>query len=42
MDIGTLATRSRLPVAEVSALLTALELDGQVAPVAGGLWQRRH
>ena len=42
MDIDTIAARSRYPVAEVSALLTALELDGQVAPVAGGRWQRRH
>jgi DNA processing protein len=40
-DVDTLATRSKLSAAEVSAALTALELDGLVAPIAGGLWQRR-
>jgi DNA processing protein len=40
-DIDTLAARTALSVANVVALLTALELDGRVAPLAGGRWQRR-
>ncbi len=39
-DIDTLATRAALPVHEVSAALTGLELEGAVAPLPGGLWQR--
>jgi DNA processing protein len=39
-DIDLLAARSGLSAAEVSAVLTALEIDGRVAPLAGGLWQR--
>jgi DNA processing protein len=40
--VDTLAMRCGLAAAAVSASLTALELDGRVAAVAGGLWQRRH
>ena len=39
-DIDTLAGRAGLPVHEVSAALIQLELDGAVASLAGGLWQR--
>jgi len=39
-DIDTLAGRAGLPVHEVSATLTQLELEGAVASMAGGLWQR--
>ena len=39
-DIDTLAGRAGLPVHEVSAGLTELELSGAVAGLPGGLWQR--
>ncbi len=39
-DIDTLAGRAGLPVHEVSAALIQLELEGAVASLAGGLWQR--
>lgn len=39
-DIDTLAGRAGLPVHEVSAGLIELELDGTVAALPGGLWQR--
>lgn len=39
-DVDTLAGRAGLPVHEVSAALLQLELDGAVASLAGGLWQR--
>ncbi len=39
-DIDTLAGRAGLPVHEISAALIQLELDGAVASLAGGLWQR--
>jgi DNA processing protein len=39
-DVDTLAARSRLAAAEVSALLTQLELAGVVAMLPGGLAQR--
>jgi DNA processing protein len=39
-DIDTLAGRAGLPVHEVSAALTVLEIEGVVAPLPGGLWQR--
>lgn len=41
-DRDTLAARSGLTAAEVSVLLTQLELDGAVAALAGGLIQRIH
>lgn len=40
LDIDTLAGRTGLPVHEVSAALTQLELESSVASLAGGLWQR--
>lgn len=39
-DPDTLAERSGLAAAEVAALLTQLELDGLVAALPGGLYQR--
>ena len=39
-DIDTLAGRAGLPVHEISATLIQLELEGAVASLAGGLWQR--
>jgi DNA processing protein len=39
-DIDTLAGRAGLPVHEVSAALVQLELEGTVAGLPGGLWQR--
>jgi DNA processing protein len=39
-DIDTLASRAGLPVHEVSSALTQLELEGVVALLPGGLWQR--
>jgi DNA processing protein len=39
-DVDTLAIRTALSIAATVAALTALELDRQVAPLPGGLWQR--
>ncbi len=39
-DIDTLAGRAGLPVHDISAALIQLELQGSVASLAGGLWQR--
>lgn len=39
-DIDTLSGRAGLPVHEVSAALIQLQLDGAVAGLPGGLWQR--
>jgi len=39
-DVDTLASRCGLGAAAVMATLTALELDGRVAAVPGGAWQR--
>lgn len=39
-DIDTLSARSGLPGSEVTALLTQLELDGRVAALPGGRYQR--
>ena len=41
-DLDTLAARSEMPVAEIGALLTQLELDGLIATLPGGLVQRLH
>jgi len=41
-DLDTLVARSALPVSEIGALLTQLELDGLVATLPGGLIQRLH
>ena len=40
VDIDTLMERTGLPADEVQAALTALELDGFIAPLPGGRWQR--
>lgn len=40
LDVDTLALRSGLEAATVTAALTGLEIDGHVALVPGGLWQR--
>ncbi len=40
MDIDSIARRSGLSVTEVATALLKLELAGQVAAVAGGLYQR--
>jgi DNA processing protein len=39
-DLGTLATRCGFTAADTAALLTKLELDGNVAMLPGGLYQR--
>jgi DNA processing protein len=39
-DVDTLGVRCGLPAAVVMATLTALELDGRVAAIPGGNWQR--
>lgn len=39
-DVDTLAGRAGMPVQEVSAALVQLELQGEVANLPGGLWQR--
>ena len=39
-DLDTLAARSGLAVAELSARLTQLEIDGHIAGLPGGLYQR--
>ncbi|MFA6120538.1 MAG: DNA-processing protein DprA [Sideroxydans sp.] len=40
IDIETLAQRSGLTISELSAILLQLELDGAVATLPGGLYQR--
>jgi DNA processing protein len=40
VDIETLSQRSGLTIAELSAILLQLELDGAVATLPGGLYQR--
>ena len=40
IDINTLCQRSGLPIDTLSASLLQLELDGIVAPLPGGLYQR--
>jgi DNA processing protein len=40
VDIETLAQRSGLTISELSAILLQLELDGAVATLPGGLYQR--
>jgi DNA processing protein len=40
-DVDTLSSRTGLAAAAIAALLPRLELDGFVAPVPGGRWQRR-
>jgi DNA processing protein len=40
VDLNTLSARSGLTVSELSAMLLALELDGRVHALPGGLYQR--
>ncbi|MEQ1555633.1 MAG: DNA-protecting protein DprA, partial [Gallionella sp.] len=40
VDIETLSRRSGLTVAELSAMLLTLELEGMVCTLPGGLYQR--
>lgn len=40
VDVETLAQRSNLTIAELSAILLQLELDGHIATLPGGLYQR--
>jgi DNA processing protein len=42
VDLDTLARRAGLTMAELSAMLLTLELDGRVAVLPGGLYQRIH
>jgi DNA processing protein len=42
MDLDKLVQRTGLPAQAIAAQLTALEIDGVVAPLPGGKWQRRH
>jgi DNA processing protein len=39
-DVDTLAARSGLAAAEVAALITRFELDGRIAALPGGRYQR--
>jgi DNA processing protein len=40
VDLDTLLTRSSLTMAELSAMLLSLELDGRISVRPGGLYQR--
>jgi len=40
VDLDTLSTRSGLTVAELSAMLLTLELEGHISTLPGGLYQR--
>jgi DNA processing protein len=40
IDIDTLIARSGLTMAELSAMLLTLELDGRISALPGGLYQR--
>ncbi|WP_369293893.1 hypothetical protein [Klebsiella pneumoniae] len=42
VSLDALMARCGWPAAELSAALLELELDGQVARLAGQLFQRRH
>ena len=42
VDTDTLRARSGLTVAELSAMLLTLELDGRISALPGGLYQRIH
>jgi DNA processing protein len=41
-DVDTLAARSGLAAAEISALMTRFELEGRIAALPGGRYQRTH
>ncbi len=40
LDVDSLAQRSGLTIGELSAILLQLELDGYIASLPGGLYQR--
>jgi DNA processing protein len=40
VTIDVLAARMRVPAESIAARLVVLELDGRVAPLPGGMWQR--
>ncbi|HTN92954.1 MAG TPA: DNA-processing protein DprA [Gallionella sp.] len=42
VDVDTLSLRSGLTIAELSAMLLALELSGHICALPGGLYQRIH
>jgi DNA processing protein len=42
VDLDRLVQRTGLAAQAIAAQLTALEIDGHVAPMPGGRWQRRH
>jgi DNA processing protein len=42
VDADTLSVRCGLTIAELSAMLLALELDGRISALPGGLYQRIH
>jgi DNA processing protein len=42
VDIDRLVARTGLAVSAIASQLTAMEIDGYVAALAGGRWQRRH
>jgi DNA processing protein len=42
VDVDTLCTRSGLTIAELSAMLLTLELEGRISVLPGGLYQRIH
>jgi len=41
-DVDTLCARSGLTIAELSAMLLSLELEGRISALPGGLYQRIH
>jgi DNA processing protein len=41
-DLDTIAARCGLPIAEIAALLTQLELENRIAALPGGRYQRVH
>ena len=42
VDADTLSTRCGLTIAELSAMLLTLELNGRISALPGGLYQRIH
>ena len=40
VDLDTLMARTHMRASEIAAVLTALELDGRIAALPGGRWQR--
>ena len=42
VNVETLSSRCGLTIAELSAMLLTLELDGHISTLPGGLYQRIH